>query len=244
MIICNDFIGFENAGKVVSFSGGDGQELFLENLKTQPDDWLYRKLSISYAYNNNGHRSKAIEDIDLDNYILFTGCSHTEGIGLRLEDTFPYKVAKALNCDYYNLAMGGTGIDVLEHNLVTWLSKIKKKPKHLIVQWPDHSRFAALSPGYKNLLQSGTWNRDPNALRFIASAEQSGFFQARKMISYNMIQNMVDMPILDVQFASLESWSNACVWLKKIDVARDFCHSGIKSHQDITENILKHISIR
>jgi len=244
MIICNDFIGFETANQTISFTGGDEESLFLENLKTQPNDWFYKDLEISYTFNNNGHRCKNIEDIDLDNYLLFTGCSHTEGVGLRLEDTFPYKVSKALNCDYYNLAMGGTGIDVLEYNLVTWLSKIKKKPKHIIVQWPDHSRFSALFPGYENLLQSGTWSDDPNTLRFIASAEESGFFQARKMVSYSMIQNMVDIPILDVQFASLEIWSNACVWLKRIDLARDLCHSGIKSHEDITEKILKHISIR
>lgn len=244
MIIYNDFIGVETAGQVLPFSGGDNIEMFEENLKSQPKDWVYHTLDISYSYNNNGHRCKNIEDIDLDNYLLFTGCSHTEGTGLRLEDTFPYKVAKALNCDYYNLAMGGTGIDILEYNLITWLSKIKKKPKHLIVQWPDHSRFSALFPNYKNLLQSGRWRNSGDTLRFIACAEESGFFQARKMISYNMIKNMVDMPILDVQFASLEIWSNKCVWLKKIDLARDLCHSGIKSHEDITEKILKHISIR
>jgi DNA polymerase III alpha subunit len=53
-----------------------------------------------------------IEDIDLNNYILFIGCSHTEGIGLELQTTYPYLVSEELKCDYYNLGLGGTGIDV------------------------------------------------------------------------------------------------------------------------------------
>ena len=72
------------------------------------------------------------EDIDLDNYILVIGCSQTEGIGLKIEDTYPYLLSKNLNCDYYNLGICGTGIDVLNYNLVTWFTKIKKPPKLLI----------------------------------------------------------------------------------------------------------------
>lgn len=243
MILRDGLIGVDAAGQTLNFSSGDDQERFEELLQTMPQDWIYRTQEVTYCYNKYGHRCKELEDINLDNYILFTGCSHTEGVGLKLEDTFPYKVAEALNCDYYNFGMAATGIDVLEYNLTTWLSKIKKKPKHIVIQWPDHSRFTALFPGYKNILPSGTWSEDSETLRFIASAEQSGFVHARKMISYNMIRSMTDTPILDVQFASLDSWSNACVWLKKIDLARDMCHSGIKSHAEITENILKHISI-
>lgn len=244
MILHNGLFGFDRVSETLNYSGGDDREDFVKNLKTQPADWVYRNLEVTYTYNKNGHRCKDIEDIDLDNYLLFTGCSHTEGVGLRLEDTFAYKVSQELNCDYYNLGMAGTGIDILEYNLIAWLSKIKKKPKYLIVQWPDHSRFASLHPGYTNLLQNGTWTDSDPALRFIASAEESGFFQARKMISHNLVTSIAGSPILEVQFTSLESWSNECVWLKRLDLARDLCHAGIKSNLDITEKIVKHISIR
>ena len=67
-----NFIGYQ-PNVTVKFSGGD-QELFYEqNLIDQPDDWYYRSTDITYEYNSLGHRCKNIEDIDLDNYLLFSG---------------------------------------------------------------------------------------------------------------------------------------------------------------------------
>ena len=37
-----------------SFSGTDSEELFNENLVTQPDDWFYRNNSIEYKLNRHG----------------------------------------------------------------------------------------------------------------------------------------------------------------------------------------------
>ena len=62
---------------------------------------------------NNNFTGERAQEIILNNYILFTGCSHTKGVGLALEDTYPYLLAQKLNCDYYNLALGGTGQDVM-----------------------------------------------------------------------------------------------------------------------------------
>jgi hypothetical protein len=198
-------------------------------------------LDITYDYNNRGHRCKDIENINLENYILFIGCSHTEGIGVRLEDSYPFLVAKELNCDYYNLSMSGTGVDVVEYNLVTWLSKIARKPKYIFVQWPDHSRFVASYPGYSQLLSHGTWVKDVDAQKFIASSEYTGFIHARKQISYKMIKEIARVPVIDVHFSSLAPYASDCMWLKKIDLGRDMCHTGIKSHQSIAKEITSYI---
>ena len=80
-----NFIGNNMPNKTVNFLGfTDSEERYLESIKTQPNDWYYKDRSFTYSYNEYGHRSKNISDIDLDNYILFTGCSHTEGVGLEL----------------------------------------------------------------------------------------------------------------------------------------------------------------
>ena len=95
----NDFLGYHPKEHNVRFSGTDTSKIFLENLKTQSNDWYYRSNIISYDRNSNGHRCKNIDEIDLNNYILFIGCSHTEGIGLKLEDTYPYLLSNKLECD-------------------------------------------------------------------------------------------------------------------------------------------------
>ena len=138
--INNGFLGHHPNYHNVKFHGSDSKEVFEHNLKIQPNDWYYRTHEITYDRNSNGHRCKEIKDINLDNYILFAGCSHTEGVGLELEKTYPYLLAQKMKCDYYNLAVGGTGVDVLNHNIVSWFAKIKQPPKLLIVQWQVQGR--------------------------------------------------------------------------------------------------------
>ena len=98
-------IGNEFSNTTLAYRGLDSEENLHINLASQPNDWYYRNKTITYQYNEYGHRCKSIHDIDLDNYILFAGCSHTEGVGLELETTFPYLVSNQLGNDYYN--MGG-----------------------------------------------------------------------------------------------------------------------------------------
>lgn len=221
----------------------DSKTAFIENLKTQSEDWPYRTIDIEYSYNNYGHRSKNIHDIKLDNYILYIGCSHTEGVGVRLEDSYPYITSSQMNCDYYNLAIGGTGIDIIEYNLITWFTTIKQKPKYVVIQWPDHSRFISISayPGYERLIPNGSWAEDNYTKRFLSSGEATGFFNARKHISYKLIKEIVDVPIVDVHFTSLASYSNDSTLFRRIDLGRDLAHSGIKSHQAIANQIIAYI---
>ena len=62
-------------------------------------------------YNSFGHRCKEIADLDFDNYVLFAGCSHTVGVGVTVKQSYPYRVAKKLKCDYYNLGLGDCVVD-------------------------------------------------------------------------------------------------------------------------------------
>lgn len=235
----NNLIGNESYNKeLIYYGGGDSEECFIENCKTQPNDWYYRNISFTYKYNNEGHRCKDIKDIDLDNYILFTGCSHAEGVGLELEKSYPYIISKVLNMDYYNLGLGGTGIDVVEYNLLTWLSLVKKKPKILIIQWPDYSRFIGINYGYKNLIPKGTWTKEPETDKFMVSAEMSGFYKARSLFALNLIKQVYNINTYCINIADLSRYDITSKTWKKIDVARDLCHFGMKSHQLLADTFL------
>ena len=248
----NDFIGYHPQEHIASFSGSDTSTVYERNLKTKPEDWYYRTNKISYIRNSNGHRCKTIEDIDLDNYILTVGCSHTEGIGLHLEDTYPYLLSKKLNCDYYNLGMGGTGIDILNYNLVIWFSKIKKPPKLLIVQWPNHVRVTLENyPKFEGIeptpyTSHGIWTRlpFPGISDFLVSGDKINFFKTTRTLTKNVIHNIANCPILEISTGN-DIFSDNNIVLKQVDFARDHSttqlhgHMGIESQKINTEMLYK-----
>ncbi len=243
----NDFIGYHPLEHNVEFSGSDSEKLYTDNLKLQSDDWYYRTNKISYVRNSNGHRCKEVSDIDLDNYILYTGCSHTEGIGTELEKTYPYLVSNKLNCEYYNLAIGGTGIDVVNYNLNMWFAKIKKPPKLLIFQWPYHVR--ATVKNFENPRKIipepwndyGPWSAKNTDIKnhkdignFLISGEDIGYFKSLRILTKNLAYNIASCPILEVT-TEFNQFNQGEYVLKKIDSARDISsiknsgHLGIKS---------------
>lgn len=236
------FLGIDYPLKNTEYSGGDSKELFEENLKIMPDDWYYRDATIKYNYNSYGHRCAELADIDLDNYILFAGCSHTEGLGLELEKTYPHLLAEQLNTDYYNLGLSAVGLDLIEYNLISWFLNITKKPKLVVIQWPDHSRFASLYPDCENLIEQGSWTDEKSASSFVVSAENTGFFNARKKITRQLLMNIIDVPVCEIHFNDHADYSKECVWLKRIDYARDLCHAGIESHKSTTRQIVEHLN--
>ena len=222
--------------RVLEWSGSDSEEAYVQNCSKQPDDWYYRNKKIEYAFNSNGHRCKEIADIDISNYILFTGCSFTEGVGLELEKTYPYVVSKELGCDYYNMGLGGTGIDAASHNVITWISKTKNQPKAIIIQWPQPSRvmIPGTAPMSIRFRSVGAWQTDPHIQTFMASGEEIGFFNARNILLQNLIKNVSRCPVyIDNTLGGYNSVN---------DYARDCGHPGIRSNQIYAERVHSLIS--
>jgi hypothetical protein len=133
-------------GDSEAFSGTDSKELYLKNLNKYGLDWHYSSTSVYYNRNNLGYRSRSLDEINKERFFLALGCSHTEGIGLSLNETWPERVSKNLNIDYLNHAKGGGGADLNYINSLMFLKNSQTLPKFVIIQWPDPSRIL-----YKNL---------------------------------------------------------------------------------------------
>ena len=241
LYINNDFLGYHPSLNKVFFSGSDTEELYQKNLMLQSKDWYYRTNEISYVRNTNGHRCKDIEDIDLDNYILFTGCSHTEGIGLKLEDTYPYLLSKKLNCDYYNLAVGGTGVDTLSYNITTWFAKIKKQPKLLVIQWPHLLRVLGKNLGHskndyrsKHLVTHGMWEKRADI--FFSEGEYLGIFNQAKVLAKKIVNNITDCPVISLN-ALYGELDEGDLHIIQVDTARDININGI-GHLGRSSNLI------
>ena len=244
----NGFLGHHPDYHNVNFHGSDSKELFEYNLKVQPADWYYRTHEITYIRNSNGHRCREIKDIDLDNYILFVGCSHTEGVGLELEKTYPYLLSQKMNCDYYNLAVGGTGIDVLNYNIVTWFAKVKKPPKLLIVQWQRQGRVTVKNFSNKSdpnyWYTYGSWtacNRknEPVGI-FLVYGDTIDFFKTSHLLAKNTIHHIANCPIIELNTHYIDTpkqYIKGELTLEQVDLARDLPKVEGKGHLGINSEL-------
>ena len=247
LTINNGFLGWPTYHQDVSFHASDSKELFEHNLKIKSDDWYYRTHEVSYKFNSNGHRCKEIKDIDLDNYILFIGCSHTEGVGLELEKTYPYLFAQKMQCDYYSLAVSGSGVDVLNYNIVTWFGKVKKLPKLLVIQWPNFLRMT-LETYPKEQYDSveytthGMWSSaDKRISEFLVLGDRINFFKTTRTLTKNIIHNIANCPIVYIGHP-VNGFLDIDLMMMQIDYARDdrtqgLGHMGIESQKIHTEKL-------
>jgi hypothetical protein len=239
MLLLNDFIGYGPSEHNELFSGSDSEELFNKQLKLKSHDWYYRTNQIRYIRNSNGHRCKEIKDIDLNNYILYAGCSHTEGIGLELENTYPYVLSKSLDCSYYNLGVGGSGIDVLLHNLIVWFGTVKQKPKAVVIQWPFWARYTRFTKEPNNATLQSTYiitvsgTKDP----VLMEGEGVHFFKTIEHLARIKIKHMIDVPIINVGLSYYPSFiTDDFVIFDHSDNARDF-HMGIESNKNLASKL-------
>jgi len=84
--------------------------------------------------------NKELEEVDFDNYFAFFGCSYCVGVGLPLEETYAYRIAKRYNVDYVNAGTGGGNVDFAHINFVKLFTEAPKLPKAVIVNWPELTR--------------------------------------------------------------------------------------------------------
>jgi len=192
-------------------------------------------------------RCKPLEDIDANNYVLFAGTSHTEGVGVDVEQSYPYLVAEHFNYDYFNLSIGGTGTDVIEHNLLNWSYLFRDhQPQYVFIEWPPEQRYAAKYPGYENFLPVGAWEDvDKNVLDLLITGKK--IFDTRLKLLYNLSKLLFKCPIIDIRYGSLitDNVDNSnMIWLQKIDAGTDGDHSGPESHKETAKKIIEYILTR
>lgn len=230
------FVGYQETGlSEFGLYGQDTKQVFLSNLKTQSSEWEYRTKRVFYNRNSIGHRSKEINDLD-KNYILFMGCSVTVGSAVALEETFSYLVSKKLKTDYYNLAVEGSGYDLIAFNIANWFKNISAKPNAVIIKWPQMHRT------FRNrddiVVPLGPWTCKSDIGDRISESEwqnfeniiQTDYFDHYAVIIKNTVisllesQNIKVIEVEDVEY---------------LDYGRDLKHPGSKTHELLACNILK-----
>jgi len=214
-------------------AGSDSYESYQENLKTQPQDWIYRTKSVTYERNEFGHRSKNLQELSY-RYGLFTGCSITFGSAVALEDSYPHKISKALDVDYYNLAVEGSGPDLVAYNLMSWLYHVEVKPSFIVLQWPEYSR-CVLEYSDDRIKLLGPWVfsltnyfNDKDREKFSYALKSEMLEHVYKILSHTVVCSIKSMgiPIVELETSKI----------KMKDTGRDLKHPGIKTHSAIADD--------
>lgn len=193
--------------------------------------------NVFYRYNNLGHRCNDVDKIDLDNYILFAGCSHSFGEALNLEQTFPYIVSKKLNCDYYNLGVIATGLDVMFYNVMMWFATYKH-PKLLVLQYPDYSRFSCLLKNTPLVTPYGSWcTEEQDVLQMMTFNEDKGLYAFRNFC-FTQLLDTIKVPVVKLVFGQTISYDSDAMRVRRLDYATDGKHHGIETHNQLAETIV------
>jgi hypothetical protein len=155
----------------------------------------------SPLFNKLGHRCKNPEEINLRNYILFAGDGAGVTSNIPLEDTYPYKVAQELKLDYYNISVELAGMDIVVHNILTWLHH-REKPKALVVcseysnaislQGTDKDSFLNLDS--KEELANSIWT----------NGQAAGYYKGRRRLYNNLLNMYVILPVYQIVLKNRE----------------------------------------
>lgn len=236
-----------NVPKTVSFwKISDTQELYKQNYKKHRKRLIYGPTDINYKLNKDGFRcDNFVNWSDRSYRVLFVGCSHTEGIGLPLKEVWARKflglIKKNLKLDipYWNLAVGGMGLDQIVRLLFHYGPILR--PQIVVSLLPELSR--------REREVGEMWNVKDN-LNY-----EDRFFISKEYIDYQTEKNMAMINLMMVQLNSVFLFSPADfdpVRLDKEDFtnikefnfycdvkdwARDLHHWGPQTHTYLAENM-------
>lgn len=239
------------------FISFDSEEMLNKNLESQAQDWIYRNKKVFYSYNSYGHRSIEPELLN-DGYLLFLGCSITEGVGLALEDCYSDVVANHFNTQYYNLGQGGSGPDLLVLNAMQFLAYVKAKPSKVIIQWPDTNRFFMVDEnGWPKLYSSASGFSSDEAVIWKTMTIENTALRKNiyfRMILLNYLKNLGINDIYEVfdiqsaqydqlieftePYPNLNSKKVRFQYQDMIDTARDLLHPGIKMNRWYADTLI------
>ena len=219
------------AGKTINWAGSDTLDQFQTNCKNNITKELLTSLefsetSITYKYNCYGFRD---EEFDRRSCGLAFGCSHTEGVGLPVDDTWPRVLGKLTNTWVWNLGVGASSLDTVFRLLDFWLPYFT--PKFIAICVPSFSRVEIFNHGNPATLVPRS-QIDDNMLEnfyklWISSKENMDIARRKNLLAIEKLCND-----RNIQLVALD-----CLELIVDANARDLIHTGAIGHREFAKKI-------
>ena len=243
-------------GKELDWYQGDDETNY--NTANKPN-WNYydTKGKLKYKFNTLGYRTKELNNLHMDPYMLVFGCSYTEGVGLYENEIWCSHLAEYLNLDLRNLAKAGTGPDIINFNTQLFKRSGFVKPKLVVIQWPQINRK---SFGFQDEHGQGIRLEDRNVNKEETKntmgmrdtewylnryVQETGELVIQSMKDLFSVENLWSALGIPVFHWTWEGDFTTDYGTKKIfrvvnshkDLARDLQHDGPLIHQDAFEQI-------
>jgi hypothetical protein len=152
---------------------------------------------IDYQYNSFGYRTQEPESFN-DRFILAFGCSHTEGFGQHITQTWTYKLSKLISATVANFGAGGSGADFIEHISLKWIQNYSP-PALVIIQWPNPMRFISWHQDRGNFINVTVADHTFKAK--ITAGELNFYVPWVKSINLvNQLWKSIGIPVLNCYF--------------------------------------------
>ena len=191
----------------------DNLEIYADNLKRLPSDWVWRDRPVDYYFNQQGYRMPEFEEINWDRYIAVFGCSHTVGVGLDQDSLWHTAWARQNNFHVVNLALSGGTKETTLMNLRDLLSHAPKLPRAVSIQWTEPTRACL-------------WDRQDN----INLASVSNSF-SQDLTAYYKEYIMLEQQI-DHEFAEIRKTAQALCRLAGVSL-REYTDTTGYEHTDL-----------
>jgi hypothetical protein len=175
---------------------------------------------VKYQFNDYGYRSqydyKSLLDTDK---IICIGCSFTEGIGLDIEETWPYLLSQKIGLPYFNLGKAGGSDGYVTWQLMNVLKNVQTK--NIFVLSPPSGRFFELSDTKFQSIQA--WDIETPTETY------SNFYELNTFVLSTLCDRYKIPHINSLQLGRGHYWTKA----------KDNQHFGIDYHIKITEEFYK-----
>ena len=217
---------------------------------------LYLPTDIEYKFNSHGFRCDEFS-LPSELPIVFLGCSFTEGVGLHQHETWSYQLIEKIrnktnkNIPYWNLGLGGTGIDTQSRLLYFLTTILNIKVQYVFSLIPTISRreYKVINDSYRNWLPAYRCKDAPLG-KHIDSIFSDVYFSThqteRSLMTIDSIcrqngakmicstwDNTTDITQLTNSFPLIDSFQSNISMNNRAGCARDNIHPGPVYHQKL-----------
>ena len=199
----------------VQWSGSD-------NITNCNKDW---DIPISYQFNSQGFRTHDLTSYKGKEVNVALGCSHTLGIGLPTEMTWPSQIEKQTGIPTLNLGLGEGSSDTVARILTNISGLFNLATVYIL--WPVKHRFEYYSKDKIYPILPGSSKLE--YVWYMEEQNSSERLNKNKSIVYHL-QKLYKFDLKEIHIGD--------PWPVPGDLARDQMHNGPKSNQNLANLFL------